>query len=46
MIFRAKAIIYKGFAQIFWIQNSRLFPDPFQNNSFFFQTQDYQIGDQ
>ena len=28
----------------FWIQNSRLFPDFFQNNNFFFQTQGYQIG--
>ena len=30
----------------FWFQNSRLFPDSFQNNNFFFQTQGYQIGDQ
>ena len=30
----------------FWIWNSRLFPDFFQNNNFFFQTQGYQIGDQ
>ena len=32
----------------FWIQNSRLFPDFFQNNSFIFQTHSYQIlvGDQ
>ena len=28
-----------GFVQIFWMQNSRLFPDFFQNNNFFFQTQ-------
>ena len=28
------------------IQNSRLFPDFFQNNNFFFQTHGYQIGDQ
>ena len=25
-----------GFVQIFWMQNSRLFPDFFQNNNFFF----------
>ena len=30
----------------FGIQNSRLFPDFFQNNSIFFQTQGYQIGGQ
>ena len=30
----------------FFIQNSRLFPDFFQNNNLFFQTQGYQIGDQ
>ena len=30
----------------FWIQNSRFFPDFFQNNNFFFQTHSYQIGEQ
>ena len=30
----------------FWIQNSGIFPDFFQNNNFFFRTQGYQIGDQ
>ena len=28
----------------FWIQNSRLFPDLFPNNNFFFQTSGSQIG--
>ena len=30
----------------FWIQNSRLFPDLFPNDNFFFQTSGSQIGDQ
>ena len=30
----------------FWIRNSRLLPDFFQNNYVFFQFQGYQIGDQ
>ena len=30
----------------FWIQNSSFFPDFFQNNNFFLQTQGYQIGEQ
>ena len=35
-----------GFIQIFGSKNSRLFPDFFQENNFFFQTQGYQTGDQ
>ena len=29
----------------FWIQNSRLFPDFFQTNNLFFQTQGYQTSE-
>ena len=34
------------FIQIFGSKIQDLFPDFFQNNNFFFHTQDYQMGDQ
>ena len=41
---RANFLFFQG-SYRFSIQNSRLFPDFFQNNNLFFQTQGYQIAD-
>ena len=38
--------VYTGFIQIFGSKIQDLFQTFFQNNKFFFQTHDYQMGDQ
>ena len=45
MTFVTQSLFTVRVCTYFWIQNSSFFPDFFQNNNFFFQTQGYQIGE-